>query len=47
MEVTEEGCFVTIVGYTGKSIDDKHNYEWVSLEVNFQNLLRDFLSSHV
>lgn len=47
VEVIEEGCFVTIVGNIGRSIDDKHNYEWVSLEVNFQNLFRDFLSSHV
>ena len=47
MEVIEESCFVTIVGNIGRSIDDIHNYEWVSLDVNFQNLFRDFLSSHV
>ena len=47
VEVIEEGCFVTIVGNIGGSIDDIHNYEWVSLEVNFQNLLRNFVSSHV
>ena len=40
VEVIEEGCFVTIVGNIGGSIDDIHNYEWVSLEVNSQNLLR-------
>lgn len=47
VEVIEESCFVTIVGNIGRSIDDKHNYEWVSLEVNFQNSFRDFPSSHV
>ena len=30
VEVIEEGCFVTIVGNIGGSIDDIHNYEWVS-----------------
>ena len=47
MEVTEESCFVTIVGNIGMTIDDKHHYEWVSFEVDFQNLFRDFPSSHI